>query len=252
MFQRFFGILALLLAICVPLDDAEARRRGIPIPIPGLRGETLVLVKELPRIPALLRKDGIYIDLGYKFNSASGGEWVGHIGSDSEYVSLPEPQLQMLMRVAGMKELPPVPDRPWSFSGIFWLVIIGLAALKFAANKFSGGKITTVRGAVMATTMATAKGIAGKQAEMPDNGADGPAYSRANAAIETALKLRQTAPTAAATGLGTAPQAQAATRASAGFTGASSSMTTRRPQRSAGSSQLAGPAMARNSFGRRA
>lgn len=89
MIHKFLGLLALFLAICIPLDEAEARRRGIPIPIPGLRGETLVLVKELPRIPALLRKDGTYIDLGYKFYSTSGGEWVGHIGSDSEYVRSP-------------------------------------------------------------------------------------------------------------------------------------------------------------------
>ena len=93
MLHKFLGLLALLLAISMPLDDAEARRRGIPIPIPGLRGETLVLVKELPRIPALLRKDGKYIDLGYKFYSGSGGEWIGYIGSDTDYLKLPEPQL---------------------------------------------------------------------------------------------------------------------------------------------------------------
>ena len=133
--------MALLIAVIIaPLDDAEARRgRGIPMPpIPGLRGETLVLVKELPRIPAFQRPDGKYMDLGYKFHSFSGGEWVGHIGSDREYLTIPEPQLQMLLLLAGMSELPPVPDRPWSWGGIFWAVVGGFAALKFLSKKLKG------------------------------------------------------------------------------------------------------------------
>lgn len=133
---------------------------------------------------------------------------------------------------------------------MFWLVIVGFAVLRFAAKKLSGGKITTVRGAVMATTVATAKGIAAKQSADAETGADGPAYSRANAAIETALKLRQPAP--APTGAGAQPQAQKATRMSAGFRGASSPAPTRRSQHSSGGSQMAGAAMARTSFGRRA
>ena len=68
--RYLLAALAVVGVVLIPLDDAQARR-GIPIPIPGLRGETLVVVKELPRIPLLQRKDGSYIDLGHKYGSAT-------------------------------------------------------------------------------------------------------------------------------------------------------------------------------------
>jgi len=76
-----------------------------------------VKVKELPDIPALRRKDGHYVDLGYKFNRYSGGEWVGYIGSSKRYLPLNKTELAVLMAFGGMKKLPPVPKRPGLFSG---------------------------------------------------------------------------------------------------------------------------------------
>jgi hypothetical protein len=96
--------------------SAEARRRGFFIPIPGFRsGDSLMLVKDLPNIEALKLPDGRYIDLGYKF-SRSGNKWIGHIGSDTEFLNFGEAEIKMLMTAAGLTELPPVPEKPSLFS----------------------------------------------------------------------------------------------------------------------------------------
>ena len=178
MFRKFLGVLALFLVIAVPLDDAEARRRGIPIPIPGLRGETLVLVQELPRIPLLQRKDGTYIDLGYKFNSFSGGEWVGYVGSDSEYLTIAEPQLKLILLLAGMTDFPAVPDRPWSWGGIFWLVVGGIAVISILSKKLRGPGQATGTAAPSAGPDVSQPAAA---AHEPGTAAAGASYSRAGA-----------------------------------------------------------------------
>ena len=126
------SVFAMLLAVMLALfgaNQANARVRiPIVIPIPG-SSEKLVKVKDLPDIPLLRRKDGRYIDLGYKFNRFSGGEWVGYIGSSKRYLPLSKDGLKMLMLIGGLHKLPPVPERPGMFSGssgTFWVIIIAI------------------------------------------------------------------------------------------------------------------------------
>ena len=124
MFRRVAGVLAVIAFLTLMPLEAEARRKvGIPIPIPGLRGETIVKVLDLPKIPELRRKDGRFIDLGYKFNSWSGGDWIGYLGSDREFLPLQPEGLQAIMTVANLRELPDVPDRPWGFAEFLWILI---------------------------------------------------------------------------------------------------------------------------------
>ena len=122
------GLVAFCCLALLPMD-AEAKRRGggIPVPLPGLRAEAIVKVLDLPQVPALSR-NGQHVDLGYKFNSGSGGEWVGYIGSDTEYLQLKPESLSLMLALAGLKEPPPVPDRPRGFSEFLWIGI-GLLVL---------------------------------------------------------------------------------------------------------------------------
>ena len=97
----------LLLVSLVTAGEAEARRgRGIPLPIPGLRSEVVVKVLELPRSPNLMY-EGKPIDLGYKFYSGSGGEWVGYIGPDTSYLPFKPDGLERTLALAGLRGLPP-------------------------------------------------------------------------------------------------------------------------------------------------
>lgn len=163
---------ALLVAVILlaSATQAEARRgRGIPIPIPGLRGETLIKVLELPRIAMLKRSDGQYVDLGYKFYSWSGGDWIGYIGSESEYLPMTPEKLQVLMVVAGLKELPPIPDRPWGFSEWLWIGIGGLVLSGVLFKKLAGSS--------------SSKDVPREVERMAS-------MSRADAAIDAALKSR--------------------------------------------------------------
>ena len=82
----------------------------------GGHSEEIVKVLDLPDIPQLRRTDGRHIDLGYKFTSG-GGEWVGYVGDDGKYLALSEDAVQMLLVVAGVDRLPPVPERPASTGG---------------------------------------------------------------------------------------------------------------------------------------
>ncbi|HFC05244.1 MAG TPA: hypothetical protein ENJ55_06030 [Rhizobiales bacterium] len=112
--MRFFA--AILVALFVSTffaDDADARRFRFRYYGGGSSNvsETLLRVMDLPDIPALKRKDGKYIDLGYKFDvgSMSKGEWVGYIGSDTSYLPLKEGMLDMMLALSGLKKLPPIP-----------------------------------------------------------------------------------------------------------------------------------------------
>jgi hypothetical protein len=131
-------IAAGLILMLAGAQDAEAKRRGIPIFIPGFgSSETIVLVKDLPNIEALKRPDGKYVDLGY-IHQRSGGKWIGYVGSDTEYLPLTPEGLNALMRVAGISKLPDPPARPASSGGSLWtfLLIIGALVMAFKAVRF--------------------------------------------------------------------------------------------------------------------
>jgi len=172
------AIVMFLCAMLVGPCAAEARR-GIPIVIPGFGGgEQLVKVVELPRIPQLQRPDGAYIDLGYKFTSG-GGEWVGHIGSDTKYMPLTPDALQMLMTVAGLRELPPPPERPWSTSTLIWMALGIMALIGVLMKRLTGGVATAAaQQAVSQETradQAIAEALRAQQAPGPARRASTPA-----------------------------------------------------------------------------
>jgi hypothetical protein len=170
-------------AALLAAGEAEARRRSFPVPlppIPGLRSEVVVLVKELPRTEALRRADGRYIDLGFKFHSGTGGEWVGYLGSSSEYLPLDDRKLTVLMSIAGLAELPPEPSRPWSTAGLFWLAVIGVGAL-FAAGRFWRARRSTASASSQRIT------VPGPQRQA-DQHAPSEAMLSAEAAMDRAIR----------------------------------------------------------------
>jgi hypothetical protein len=133
---KLFGA-AFALALCMP-HAAEARKIRIPfVPVPN--GNTVVLVQDLPDIEALHRADGKYIDLGYRFGGASGGEWVGYIGNDTGYVPLQDGKLELLMAAAGMNELPPVPSRPMTsyLGGTLYTILAAIGVLALVGKGIS-------------------------------------------------------------------------------------------------------------------
>lgn len=128
--SRFSGAALVALVFLVFTAGAADARRGfrVPIVIPGIGGggESLERVLDLPDIPALLREDGRYIDLGYLHRRSGEGEWIGHIGSSSEFVKLSERQLKQLLMIAGVPELPPVPERKSGGAALMWLIVAAL------------------------------------------------------------------------------------------------------------------------------
>ena len=140
MLYRFLTMLAIVALMVFSAAQAEARRGFIPIPGGA---EILVKVVDMPHTPEFLLKDGKHVDLGYKFNSYwQGGEWIGHIGSDSQYVALTETQMAVMLKAANLTTLPPVPSRPWTFVNALWLIILGFVgvgvALKLLRGKAAG------------------------------------------------------------------------------------------------------------------
>ncbi len=148
---RLITAALLLMAMGLP---AEARRR-IPLFIPIPSSETVVKVKDLPDTGALRHKSGAYIDLGYRFTT-TGGDWVGYIGSSSQYIALPPEKLKALLAVAGEKGLPPVPSRHASSSAAsglkILLIAIGVCAILLRVALWG---MALMRGAARATNLAS-------------------------------------------------------------------------------------------------
>ncbi len=177
---RWVGRMMFALAVlAVGATEAAARRGFIPIPTFGLGGEAIVKVLDLPDIPQLRRADGRHMDLGYKF-SGSSGEWVGYIGSDSQYLALPTGAAENLAKLAGLDDLPPVPDKPFvgSWGFVDWVyVVLAIGGASFWALKKFLAREPRVEPAAKAT-------VAASDAAM-------------TAAIERAQMKRATAPVAA-------------------------------------------------------
>jgi hypothetical protein len=108
----------------------------------GGHSEEIVKVLDLPDIPQLRRTDGRHIDLGYKFTSG-GGEWVGYVGDDGKYLALSEDAVQMLLVVAGVDRMPPVPERPASTGGggglTTILMLLGFGVILYRVYSFFAG-----------------------------------------------------------------------------------------------------------------
>lgn len=134
----FLGCLAVL-TLAVSVTASEARKMRLHGFIPGVGPrDSLVKVVDLPdRAPFM--KDGKFIDLGYRFKVYGGGEWIGYIGSSSRYLPLKPGGAEMLALAAGLKKLPPVPQRP--AGSMFWMVMFGIGVLvigKGLLNKIAG------------------------------------------------------------------------------------------------------------------
>jgi hypothetical protein len=177
--SRFsFAAVFAALILALTAGAAEARRSfRVPIVVPGMGGgESLEKVLDLPDIPALQRKGGAYIDLGYLHHRGGKGEWVGYVGSSTRYLKLSEPQLKMLLLIAGLDKLPPVPKRKSSGgSGLMWFVL---------AIAVFGGGFKFVRGLTKGISRA---GQRVARAATLEGQAD---YSRAHEQIERAAQTR--------------------------------------------------------------
>lgn len=134
------AIAVAVVALSAPLDNAEAKRRiggswissskktpkaaddrngtSLPIVIPSLSlGSSnkkpigVVKVADLPNTADFQREDGSYVDLGWRYVGETGGEWVGYIGSDDNYLTVSPDQLTTIMQIAGLTTLPEPPTR---------------------------------------------------------------------------------------------------------------------------------------------
>jgi hypothetical protein len=131
-----------LLALVIGEDSADARKVRIPIPSFS-RGETLVKVQDLPARAPFIDKEGNPIALGYLWDKSGVGQWVGYKSETSFFRWTPE-QIEIVKILAGIKEMPPVPERPadlssvGGFGGAFWIVVIGLSFAFSLWKKFMG------------------------------------------------------------------------------------------------------------------
>ena len=144
-------VIRAVLVVCVLMlgaTEASAKKFRFFHVGGGGHSEEIVKVLDLPDIPQLRRTDGRHIDLGYKFTSG-GGEWVGYVGDDGKYLALSEDAVQMLLMVAGVDRLPPVPERPASTGGgglTTILMLLGFGVILYRVYSFFAGAARRVVG----------------------------------------------------------------------------------------------------------
>lgn len=135
----------------LPLDHSDADSdapivRPLTVDLPSFGGKVtppeVVKVMDLPDAPEFQREDGGYVDLGWHFIGRSGGEWVGFIGSTTEYLTVSPEQLAAIMLAANITRLPDVPvrlsgrtkstsqgsDRGWGTIGLVSTIVSVIAA----------------------------------------------------------------------------------------------------------------------------
>lgn len=142
----------------MPLDYSDADSdavtdapilRPLEVDLPSFGGKVtppeVVKVMDLPDAPEFQREDGSYVDLGWHFIGRSGGEWVGFIGSTTEYLTVSPEQLAAIMLAANITRLPDVPvrmsgrnkstsqgsDRGWGTIGLVSTIMSVIAAFMF-------------------------------------------------------------------------------------------------------------------------
>ena len=181
----FAAVIAVLL-IAFTATTADARRGfRIPIVVPGIGGgsESIEKVLDLPDIPALRREDGTYIDLGYLHKGGGNGEWVGYVGTSKTYLVLSESKLKMLLMVAGVPELPPVPERKGSpgEGSTMWVVL--------ALVMFGGGwkLLKGLTGGAASAAAGTVQRVARSVSDQASGESD---WSKAHEAIAKAAERR--------------------------------------------------------------
>lgn len=91
-------------------QDAASKHLAEPGPARAQRQPpTVVKVLDLPDSEALRFGENTFVDLGWRQTAGQGGEWVGHIGSGTEYVPLNADQIAGILKEAQLKALPPPP-----------------------------------------------------------------------------------------------------------------------------------------------
>ncbi|MFN0218126.1 MAG: hypothetical protein ACKVP4_04830 [Hyphomicrobium sp.] len=128
--------------------DAPSKKSKLPIvvPIPGGSSGNIVKVLDLPDTALFRRPDGRYVDLGYRFTSGDAGDWVGYVGSSTQYLPLSKDALNGMMMVAGLKELPPPPTRTSSGGMVALLIVAGVIGFG-VLKRFVFGAARTVAAA---------------------------------------------------------------------------------------------------------
>ncbi|MEO9873870.1 MAG: hypothetical protein ABJM26_07185 [Anderseniella sp.] len=126
MLKRVILPLFLLVFVASSMSNTALAKKKKRFIFFSVKNEALVKVVDLPDVPQLKRTDGKYLDLGYKFTTV-GGSWVGHIGSNKNYVKLNEQALQAMLTVARLKKLPPIPNRPLD-NLLITLIVLGCIA----------------------------------------------------------------------------------------------------------------------------
>jgi hypothetical protein len=100
-------------------------------------GRNLVQVIDLPDTMRFRHQSGLYVNLGYRFDLWSGGEWVNVLNREgrkwrvrkhvNEYESFEGAQLLEFLSNTGIRTLPPVPARPLNILGTDFLFFTPLA-----------------------------------------------------------------------------------------------------------------------------
>ena len=116
MLRSVFAVLAVALVLGLAAGPSDAAR--LPL-------DALVRAVDLPDTPEFQREDGKYVDLGYRHQVWGEGQWIGYIDSDT-YLKLSAEQVAMLLLVAGIDQLPPVPAVPVSIRLVQGLFIVGI------------------------------------------------------------------------------------------------------------------------------
>ena len=126
-------ILTILLMV-LNIDAAHARRIRLPVVIPTGYVEKVV---DLPDVPELKYKDGVYVDLGYYHYFIGGGKWVGYIGSSTRYIEFKEGALEALVAAGYLDEIPPEPKGINVFKYVPFILVVGLY---FAVTRYLRGR----------------------------------------------------------------------------------------------------------------
>ena len=141
----FFALISVILAVLLPPATVAQETLSLSPVVAGSEGIKIVRVRDLPNVPQLQRKSGVYVDLGYKWEIGGPQGWIGYIGSDTKYVLLSRQLLDAMLKAAGLDALPKVPQEPGKNMAPL-LQFIGLLGLCLLLH-VSIQKMTRVMGA---------------------------------------------------------------------------------------------------------
>lgn len=89
-----------------PHDRLQSPKAPSSAPEIPLKQPEIVKVLDLPDSETLRFNETTFVDLGWRQTLEKGGEWVGHIGSGTEYLPLNAGQIAGMLKEAQLKSLP--------------------------------------------------------------------------------------------------------------------------------------------------